>query len=252
MQRRTRRRSSRRTAIGGGSAAFALLVALLLAVLGPQLSQTDGAGSGSGPVPRIEGEAASLLEQLPVKGKAPTTGYDRVERFGPSWSDVDGNGCDTRNDILSRDLSETVVDDRCRVLSGVLHSPYTGDEVRFSRGVDTSAEVQIDHVVALQNAWITGAQQLDDVTRTRLANDPLNLVAADGASNQQKSASDAASWLPKNTAFRCDYVARQIGVKTSYGLWVTRAESDAMTRVLAACPGQRIPDPNERASAVLD
>lgn len=179
------------------------------------------------------------------------TGYDRVERFGAAWTDVDGNGCDTRNDILARDLTDITVDDRCRVLSGVLFSPYTGEQISFRRGVDTSAEVQIDHVVALANAWVTGAQRLDDTTRTRLANDPLNLMAVDGESNQKKSASDAASWLPQNKAIRCDYVARQIGVKAAYGLWVTEAESAALARVLDGCSGQLIPDPAARASSVL-
>ncbi|MGO2658468.1 HNH endonuclease family protein [Mycetocola reblochoni] len=222
----------------------ALVVAVLLAVLGPQLaSDGDGTtGTGAPEVTRVTGEAAEVLETIPVKGRAPTTGYDRVARFGEAWTDVDANGCDTRNDILLRDLDEVRVDDRCRVLSGVLHSPYSGKDVAFRRGVDTSAEVQIDHVVALQNAWVTGAQQLDDDTRTLLANDPLNLIAADGASNQQKSASDAASWLPADRGFRCAYVARQIGVKAAHGLWVTPAEGEAMRRVLSACPGQTIPD----------
>ena len=110
---------------------------------------------------------------------------------------------------------------------------------RFTRGAETSKDVQIDHVVALGDAWQKGAQQLTPKQRQNLANDPLNLIAADGPANQEKSASDAATWLPKNKALRCHYVARQISVKAAYGLWVTQPEKDAMARVLDSCPQQQ-------------
>ena len=93
----------------------------------------------------------------------PKTGYDR-EQFGPAWSDVDRNGCDTRNDILKRDLAgETFKPGThdCVVLTGTLDDPYTGKTIAFSRGQGTSEAVQIDHVVALSDAWQKGAQQLD-------------------------------------------------------------------------------------------
>lgn len=184
------------------------------------------------------GTALELLSSLPVKGRAPATGYQRTEDFGAAWLDVDRNGCDTRNDILSRDLTGTVRQGRCRVLSGTLEDAYTGRSIPFVRGEKTSALVQIDHIVPLQNAWVTGAQQLTREQRIRLANDPLNLIAVDGASNQRKSAGDAATWLPANKAFRCEYVARQISVKATYGLWVTPPEHDAMSRILSECPSQ--------------
>jgi hypothetical protein len=101
--------------------------------------------------------------------------------------------------------------------------------------------VQIDHVVALSNAWQTGAQQLDTVARERFANDPLNLMATEGAVNQSKGDGDAATWLPPARGFRCAYVARQVAVKVKYRLWVTTAERDAIARVLSACPGQELP-----------
>jgi hypothetical protein len=123
------------------------------------------------------------------------------------------------------------------VLTGVLNEPYTATQINFVRGQDTSTAVQIDHVVALADAWQKGAQQLDESTRLAFANDPLNLLAVDGPANMQKGAGDAATWLPANRAFRCDYVARQISVKATYNLWVTKAEKDAMARVLADCPG---------------
>ena len=192
------------------------------------------------PNPVPAGSALSALEVLAVKGRAPNTGYSR-EAFGQAWMDVDRNGCDTRNDILRRDLAGVVFSEgsTCKVTAGHFREPYTGQDVDFRRGSDSSRAVQIDHVVALGDAWQKGAQGLGPKERQSLANDPLNLVAADGAANQQKSAGDAATWLPKNTAIRCHYVARQISVKAAYGLWVTAAEKDAMKRVLVSCPQQQ-------------
>lgn len=187
-----------------------------------------------------DGSAAAALESLPVKGRAPKNNYDR-SAFGQAWFDADRNGCDTRNDILRRDLNDVVFfkGSRCKVTSGTFHEPYTGARVRFTRGADSSKAVQIDHVVALGDAWQKGAQQLTLQERQSLANDPVNLIAADGPANEEKSASDAASWLPGNKALRCHYVARQISVKAAYGLWVTQPEKDAMDRVLDSCPGQQ-------------
>ncbi len=192
--------------------------------------------------------ALSGLATLPVKGRAPLTGYSRAQ-FGPAWTDdvtvADGhNGCDTRNDILRRDLTDIVVKPGthgCTVASGVLHDPYTNTVITFTRGENTSAAVQIDHVVALGDAWQTGAQQLSLAVRTNMANDPLELLAVSGPTNEQKGDADAASWLPPNTAFRCSYVAIQVAVKIRYHLWVTPAEDEAVERVLAACPTQPLP-----------
>ena len=182
--------------------------------------------------------AVTLLGTLAVKGKAPKTGYDRVGDFGTAWLDVDRNGCDTRNDVLSRDLTGVVKSGTCKVMTGTIVSPYTNATIGFVRGASTSALVQIDHVVPLANAWQTGAQQLSQAQRVTLANDPLNLLAVDGRSNEQKSDGDTATWLPANKSYRCHYVARQISVKATYGLWVTQAERDAMTRILDTCPSE--------------
>ena len=189
----------------------------------------DVATSSAGPT------ALEVLSSLPIKGRAPKTGYDRTGMFGEAWIDVDNNGCDTRNDILARDLAAIVTSGTCRVLTGTLISPYTSEEIDFIRGNDTSALVQIDHVVALSNAWQTGAQQLSQNERESLANDPLNLLAVDGRSNSQKGDGDAATWLPSAKGIRCSYVARQISVKETYGLWITKAEHDAMVTVLSEC-----------------
>ena len=187
--------------------------------------------------PSVGGSTAlDLLATVPIKGKAAKTGYDRTGAFGTAWLDVDRNGCDTRNDILTRDLTSIAKSGPCKVVSGTLISPYTGDTIAFVRGNDTSALVQIDHVVALSNAWQTGAQQLTQAERISLANDPLNLMAVDGRSNAQKSDGDTATWLPASKAIRCGYVARQVSVKATYGLWIAQAEHDAMARVLGDCP----------------
>lgn len=190
------------------------------------------------------GTALAALGDLPVKGRAPKTDYSR-DQFGPRWADTDHNGCDTRNDILRRDLTGIAVKPGthgCNVSSGTLESPYTGETIDFVAGQATSSHVQIDHVVALSDAWQKGAQQLDAARRTELANDPLNLLAVDGPSNNTKSDADAATWLPPRTGERCEYVATQIAVKQRYKLWVTDAEKNAMVRVLDTCPEQPLPE----------
>jgi hypothetical protein len=190
-----------------------------------------------------EGSALAALSTLEVKGRAPRTGYDRA-LFGQAWADVDRNGCDTRNDVLRRDLSSFVLrtgTNGCLVLSGTLHDPYTATVIAFLRGQSTSARVQIDHVVALSDAWQKGAQQWSTSRRTAFANDSLNLLAVDGPTNARKSDGDAATWLPPNKAYRCSYAARQVAVKVRYGLWVTGAERDALARILSTCPTQTLP-----------
>lgn len=184
------------------------------------------------------GEAIAVLEELEVKGRAPKTDYSR-EQFGGGWASE--GGCDMRNVILNRDLKDVVVNDECQVVNGVLDDPYTGKIIVFQRGSETSDDVQIDHVVALSDAWQKGAQQLSYEKRVKLANDPLELLAADGPANQQKGAGDAATWLPENKSFRCQYVARQIAIKKKYSLWVTQTEKEAIVRVLETCPGQILP-----------
>ncbi len=148
-----------------------------------------------------------------------------------------------REIILNRDLLDVKINDKCQVVSGILNDPYTGKTIYFVRGNTTSGEVQIDHVVALSDAWQKGAQQFTLEERIQLANDPLELLAVDGAINQQKGDGDAATWLPPNKSFRCQYVSRQIAVKQKYGLWVTQAEHDAMSAILNKCPDQLLPSP---------
>ena len=210
--------------------------------------------STAGPVEQLPGTigrpAAEVLAELPVKGRAPKTGYDR-DRFGPQWADVDRNGCDTRNDVLARDLTAVTLEPGtrdCVVRTGDLADPYTGTTIAFVKGDGSS--VDIDHVVALSNGWQTGASGWAEARRTAFANDPLNLLAVDYAANRQKGDGDAATWLPAARGYRCAYVARQVAVKAAYGLWVTQAEHDAVARVLAGCPAE--PAPSSAAPAPVD
>ncbi|MGI5336495.1 HNH endonuclease family protein [Streptomyces sp. CA-181903] len=226
--------------------AGAVAATLLLPVLLTACSQGRDDKSG-GPSDGKPGSVKAALAELPVKKAAPKAGYDRTKHFGQAWSDRtdapgSGNGCDTRNDILRRDLKNPKLDGsaRCTVTSGTLADPYTGRTIRFRRGAQSSA-VQIDHIVALSDAWQTGAQKLPQARREALANDPLNLVAADGPANMGKGDKDAADWLPANKTYACDYVARQIAVKRQYKLWVTPAEHDAMAKVLRTCPARPVP-----------
>jgi hypothetical protein len=187
--------------------------------------------------------AVVVLESLSVKGRAPKTGYSR-EAFGPRWADTDYNGCDTRNDMLRRDLVDIVLKPRtrgCVVLEGLLLDFYSGGEIPFIRGEGTSDDVQIDHVVSLSNAWQTGMFQRGPEERRIFANDPLNLLAVWGRLNEQKGDGDAATWLPPRKAYRCEFVARQIAVKAAYSLWLTPPEKQAMLRILRGCPEQTLP-----------
>ncbi|BDO40967.1 HNH endonuclease family protein [Cellulomonas sp. NTE-D12] len=209
----------------------------------PRASAAAAADS-SAALPAGRGQdALAALAALRVHDSPSTSGYQR-DLFGYRAVDLDRNGCDTRNDILRRDLHDVMVKPGthdCVVLSGTLADPYSGTTIAFTRGTSTSNDVQIDHVVALADAWASGAAAWDPTTRFRLGNDPLNLLAVSGPLNTQKSDGNAAQWLPPNAAYRCAYVARQVGVKYTYGLTVTTAERTAMAGVLAGCPHQPLP-----------
>jgi hypothetical protein len=234
------------TAIGASTTALARSSASQQA----SVSRTSAAPSSVKPavVPAAtvqapaRGTALAVLATLPIKGRAPKTGYSRAQ-FGQAWTDdtdaqFGHNGCGTRDDILAAQLSAVSKSGRCIVTSGTVSDPYTGAALTYSRGHST---VDIDHVVALGDAWQKGAQQLSLLQRIRLANDPLNLLAVSASANRQKGDGDAATWLPQRASYRCDYVARQVAVKHSYSLWVTQAEHDALARILATCPTQMPP-----------
>ncbi len=219
-------------------AAVASLVGIIVAHPGsytPEIESTANAESA----PNISEDllATTILEKLEIKGRAPKTGYERT-KFYSGWPNIDG--CSLRQRIIKRELGDTAVlaDDQCTVISGEFDEPYAGSHLVFQQKSDLSSGIQIDHVVALSDAWQKGAQYFDEEIRYQIATDPLNLLAVDSKANQGKSDGDAATWLPSNKAFRCQYVARQISVKYKYKLWVTQAEHDAMARVLQACPNE--------------
>ena len=185
-------------------------------------------------------DALTVLNSLSVKGRAAKTGYTRAQFT--HWSDLDRNGCDARNDTLKRDLTEVIYKAGtrdCKVISGLLLDPFSGKIITFSSSKST---IDIDHVVALSNAWQTGAAYFDKTKRQLIANDPLNLLAVDYSLNRQKGDGDAATWLPPLKSYRCDYVARQIAVKAKYALWVTSPEKEAIVKILEKCVGQKIPN----------
>jgi len=214
---------------------WALAAVCLLGLVVPAVDRGSAAPS-TPPAPSpsllVPADARGQLERLVVKGRAPRVDYRRAA-FGPAWSDVDGNGCRTRDDVLRRDLTAVGLRDRCVVVSGTLVDPYTHRTIAFAKA--RADEVQIDHVVSLSDAWQKGAQSWDPDRRLRFANDPLNLLAVSAQANQAKSDSDTASWLPPYKPFRCAFVTRQVLVKARYGVWVTAAEKAAMRRVLSSC-----------------
>jgi len=185
-------------------------------------------------------DARRALKALPVRGWDRTADFRRSQ-FGEAWSDdvnveFGHNGCNTRDDILRRDLKDLVVRPfTCYAQSGTLVDPYTGTAIAFVRGPQTSNSIEIDHVVALADAWYKGARSWDPQHRLDFANDPRNLLAVSPKANFDKAFRDAASWLPPNAAFRCDFAARQVEVKTAYSLWVSAKEKKAMTDVLSRC-----------------
>lgn len=195
---------------------------------------TPPASSDSG-----TGMPSSDPSTLTVAALGSKNGYARA-RFGQPWTDdvdVEGghNGCGTRDDILQRDLTGITVSGSCKVMSGTLADPYTGQIITFVYGKKTSALVQIDHVVSLGNVWVSGASTWDLSELKKIANDPLNLLAVNGSSNESKGDRSADQWLPENVAFDCTYVKRQVMVKNKYHLTVTAAEKATMQQFYGAC-----------------
>jgi hypothetical protein len=172
--------------------------------------------------------------------------YDyRRLAFGDAWDDNNDapgghNGCDTRDDILTRDLvDKTYVSiKRCpnAVATGTLHDPYTNLTIAFQRGAKVGESVQIDHIVPLAYAWDMGAATWPAAERLRFANDPANLLAVDGRANQNKGDLPPALWMPPNAAFACQYAMQFIAVLRGYSLSVEQASTDVLRRAAATCP----------------
>lgn len=217
----------------------AIIIGIVIGLVLPKINHDVGEITGEY---AADGDAAALLNKLKVSKSHPS-GYNRSV-FGYRTTDVDKNGCDVREDVLARDLKQVrfKYSGSCKVASGLLHDPYTGLNINFVRGRKTSALVQIDHVVALENAWQSGAWKWSHAKRLKFGNDMLNLLAVQGAANQEKGSASAAYWLPSNKSFRCDYVARQIAVKYKYDLSVTNAEKRSMASILHGCSAQKLPN----------
>jgi hypothetical protein len=172
--------------------------------------------------------------------------YDyRRDAFGEAWTDDNAapgghNGCDSRNDILDRDLvDKTYVSiKRCpnAVATGTLHDPYTNDVIAFVRGEKTGAAVQIEHIVPLAYAWDLGAWNWTDEMRVRFANDPAELLAIGGQVNEDKSDKEPAVWMPPNTAFHCQYAMQFIAVLRGYGLPVDAPSAAVLREAAETCP----------------
>ena len=228
-----------------GLMAAGTALAVLVAV---QVSTEPGAGSAryvaEANTPTVAPGVDVLAGVIEIPVRVP--GYDyRRDAFGESWDDDNGapggrNGCDTRNDILDRDLVEKsyVSIKRCptAVATGTLIDPYTNATIAFVRGNQIGASVQIDHIVPLALAWDLGARSWTDELRLRFANDPANLLAVDGPTNQHKGDNEPAVWMPPNRAFWCQYAVQFAAVLRGYGLPVDAPSARVLREAAGTCP----------------
>jgi len=224
-------RAAARTAVAG------LLLAVPLttgceATLG--LSETDSPAPGESadkPGSRDVKRARAALSGLRIASEGDGDGYERA-KFGTRWKDIDRNGCDQRNDVLARDLSDVGKRGDCVVMSGRLRDPYSGKEITFAK--KDAAEVQIDHIYPLALAWRMGASRWSDDKRERFANDHDNLLAVWGVPNRQKSDSGPGEWKPQKS-YQCTYAVKYVTVADKYSLAVTRADHRALQDFLGRC-----------------
>lgn len=263
-----RRRTSKRSLASAGLIAAVILAAFLYvtgAPLAPAPSAAPAPGAPAVTVPAgptLDSAAAvAAVTALPDAAYRDDGSYagHRDDLFGDSWSfDFDGNGCDARNDILSRDLTAVSLKPaRCVVETGTLADPYTGESIGFVHGADTSDDVQIDHLLPLKAVYATGGQGWTFEKRRALANDPVNLLAVKGSENGSKSDSLPSEWLPgvypdvsdrhdagqrvvwddlpSDTALQCWYVKKLVPVFVAYELGVTPEDRAAMSAVLRTC-----------------
>jgi Protein of unknown function (DUF1524) len=176
-------------------------------------------------------DAREELADLRVSAPGGDAGYAR-DRFGQRWADTDHNGCDTRNDILGRDLDDVTKRGRCVVVGGRLDDPYTGRNMTFIKA--EAAQVQIDHIYPLALSWRMGAADWSEDRRTDFANDRDNLLAVWGRPNGQKGDSGPAEWRPRR-AYQCTYAIKFVDVAAEYDLSITGADHDALEVMLDRC-----------------
>ncbi|WP_199549788.1 HNH endonuclease family protein [Streptomyces sp. N35] len=183
--------------------------------------------------------ARAQLAKLPVAWGKNWETYKRAE-FGETWSDavdVPGgrNGCDTRDDVLRRDLKNLKEGDRnpCVVVSGTLVDPYSGKELPYY--YRRASQIETDHIVALGAAWRAGAWAWTPQQRLDYANDLDVLLATDKETNTVKSSQTPDKWKPPRQAYWCEYARRWTGIKAKYKLTVTAPEKLALQDLLATC-----------------
>lgn len=204
---------------------------------------TAATDSVAGP-PTVTAGADVLAGVTTVPQRIRGNDYRRTA-FGEAWDDDNAapggrNGCDTRDDILDRDLADKtyVATKRCpqAVANGTLRDPYTNATIAFTRGNQIGAAVQIDHIVPLAYAWDMGARDWSDGLRKRFANDPANLLAVAGQANQDKGDLPPGEWMPPNAAFGCQYALQFIAVIRGYHLAVEQNSADRLRTAAGGCP----------------
>lgn len=209
----------------------------------PDLAGVLGGGSSEG-IDIDVNRSLETLDYIFINDTPRAPVFSREKQFGSAWTDdntteMGGNGCNTRDDVLGRDLDDTTFEDEdeCVVSTGTLKKdPYTGREIRYRKGTTTSRLVQVDHIVSLENAWDSGAWQWSQQERVNYANDTSLLLAVDGPEAQEKAGRAADQWLvPHNSDFQCAYAALQVDIKDTYGLSMTSDERDVLKSVLERC-----------------
>ncbi|KIY63887.1 hypothetical protein CYLTODRAFT_359221 [Cylindrobasidium torrendii FP15055 ss-10] len=180
------------------------------------------------PTPVSAATARTYLSELKVATDSNSPAYSRDEF--KTWITIEGN-CNTREYVLKRDATSITVDSACTATSGKWTSPYDGVATTLASDLD------IDHVVPLKEAWISGARSWTAAQRQAFANDVTRpqLVAVTDNLNQSKSDKDPDSWMPPLASFKCTYVRAWVHVKHYYDLTIDTDEKAALTSFLADC-----------------
>lgn len=196
----------------------------LVALLTTALPQPAGAYPPDLPSKAV---AQAELDGLTVRAESAPGPYDR-DLF-PHWTSVDG--CTTRETVLQRDGDGVEVGSDCYPTSGTWYSEYDG-ETRTS-----PADLHIDHVVALSEAWDSGAGEWTTDRREDFANDLTGpqLIAVTAEVNISKSDHDPAEWVPPLASKRCAYAKMWIHTKARWDLSVDSAEKSALQPLLDTC-----------------
>ncbi len=227
----------------------ALLAAVVLLLAGCAAAESSSQTTdvhrhrspSASPPPRAE-RARAELDRLVVRARPNGTEGYRRDAFGSDWVDTDDNGCNQRDDVLLRDAvpgtTRVQTQGACDhdVVAGTWHDPYTGRTLTFTdlKDLRQAEAIQIDHVVPLAEAWVSGARRWSRTRREAFANDLDELLAVDGPTNMSKGDGDPASWRPRR-GYQCTYARRWIAVKTRYRLEIDGSEKAALNQMLGLC-----------------